>query len=332
MGQKSKKVVRSVRRQTLEGHCRFVLLDANVVAGYYLPESLDWKRARPRIKELIESVRAGASPEVFLYIPSICIAEVFAVFNKYTHATWDGRVNKRLPGLLHGNRCRTIKRQFSEDIHNGRLMQQVELNRYHVLATDLISPIDARYAFSRRTKKNPDPRRRMMAAADHLVIGMAIQLARVHGWTNFAVITADQRLANIVQRAATVRKTQAKELGVIDAADRLGIEFDPKLYPRVVHLGTASKAELADFFGEWPPPAKPPTKRRTNALRPSDVKLLSKLRRLKRMGRDQLPYTQAFEDICTDLERQTGRKVDRHLAWVELSNYEKVKQKQRRPA
>jgi hypothetical protein len=87
MGKRSKHHIRNPRRRTLVGYSRFVLLDANVVAGYYLPESLDWKRARPRIKELIDSVRAEASPEVFLYIPSICIAEVFGVFHKYTHAT-----------------------------------------------------------------------------------------------------------------------------------------------------------------------------------------------------------------------------------------------------
>lgn len=60
----------------------YVLLDANVAAGYYLPRSLRSVRARSRIESIIDASRSETG-DLFLYIPNFCIAEVFGTFMKY---------------------------------------------------------------------------------------------------------------------------------------------------------------------------------------------------------------------------------------------------------
>jgi len=186
----------TAKQHVLTGHTRFCLLDANLVAGYYLPESLKSMKARNRVKTIIESVRKGACPEVFLYVPNFCIAEVFRVFARYCWATWDSTVEKHLPGGLDQRKYKTYCRKFHQDIHNGMLIQQVELNRYHVLATDLISPVDAYYQYYRHRPGGKRYRKQMMSAMDHLIIGMGIHLTRVHSRGNFAILTADNRLTS----------------------------------------------------------------------------------------------------------------------------------------
>ena len=49
----------------------YVLLDANVTAGYYLTRSLRSKFATERIANIFDSVRTGES-DLFFYIPNFC--------------------------------------------------------------------------------------------------------------------------------------------------------------------------------------------------------------------------------------------------------------------
>jgi len=316
-------------KQILTGHTRFCLLDANLVAGYYLPESLKSERARHRIKTIIESIRKGACPEVFLYVPNFCIAEIFSVFARYCWATWDGSVKKNLPGGLDQRKYNSICRKFHQDIHNGVVLQQVELNRYHVLATDLINPVDAHYQYHRHHPGGKRYRKQMMSAADHLIIGMGIHLAKIHSRKNFAILTADHRLANILDRAKSVKPNMAQRLGLVDKAQALGLEYGPDIYPQVFHLGKTRDTDLAEYFGEWPLPQRPMRATKSKELRPADVSLLIKLKKASGVPRDQLPYTEAFEDICEEVERQTGRHIDRHEAWRAIGRVEKRPKRKR---
>ena len=61
----------------------YLLLDANIVLGYYLPKSLDFVKARERIQVIVESVRTKQSSH-FLYVPNFCIAEIFSNLAKYS--------------------------------------------------------------------------------------------------------------------------------------------------------------------------------------------------------------------------------------------------------
>lgn len=313
-----------MRRHILTGHTRFVLLDANLVAGYYLPESLSHKKAREIIADLVNSVDKGGSPEVVLYVPNFVIAEVFAVFSRYRFSrSWDRQVKKNMPKGLRQTPYQRIRARFHNDLHNCRLFNQVALDRYHVLATDLISPVDAHFQYYRHRHGGRKNQKRPMGAADHLVIGMGIWLARTHGHDNFAIMTADTRLARILDRAKSVKPTTAEKLGLPEAAGQLGLTYGPDIYPQVIYLGKRDKRQLADFFGQWPLPVKPHPKRESAEIGPADRKLLAQLRKQSGIPRDQLPYTQAFEDICVEFERRTGRAVDRNQAWRAILTIEK---------
>jgi len=314
-----------MQKTTLANHTRFVLLDANIVAGYYLPESLSSIRAREHIKNIINAVKNGGDSELLLFIPNLCIPEVFAVFAKYGFATWDGNVKKILPKGLSKSRYKEIRENFGDDLHNGVLLQQVELNRYHILATDLISPVDANFEHYRnRTKRK---HKRMMGATDHTIIGMGIHLSKIHGKDNFAILTADHRLSDILTRAASVNRNTAKRLGLVSIAQELGLEYSADIYPNVINLAKTTKNELRNFFEVWPLPAKPITRKIMTKLSEEDSQFLVKLRKQNGIHRDRMPYTKAFESICKEFERIKGQVVDRNAAWSAILRIEKRSKK-----
>src|SRR5690625_5821185 len=72
----------------------YLLLDANVTAGYYLPRSLNSKKAKDRIANIFDSARSGRS-DFFFYLPNFCVAEVFSVFMKHSFGAWNSHVKKK---------------------------------------------------------------------------------------------------------------------------------------------------------------------------------------------------------------------------------------------
>ena len=318
-------------KATLTNHTHFLLLDANLVAGYYLPESLSSVSARPLIKNIIYAVKNGGAPEIFLYIPNLCVPEVLAVFAKYFFATWDRQVKKNLPKKLKKADYESILSQFRNDLHNGKLLNQVELNQYHILATHLISSVDANYQYYRkRTNKKVKRNKKMMGAADHTVIGMGINLSRIHGRDNFAILTADHRLADILIRATSVRTNTAKKLGLLETASELGLAYGKDIYPRVINIAKTTKKELKEFFGVWPLPTKAIIKKPLVWLSSDDCQLLAELRKESGVGRDSLPYTDTFESICREFERVKGQAVDRNAAWKAIGRIEKQPKRNRK--
>lgn len=303
-------------------HSRFVLLDANLIAGYYLPESLTHVIAREHIKNIIESVKAGGASDVLLYIPQLCIPEVLSVFAKYSFATWDRQVKKNLRNKLTESDYTALVERFLVDIHKRRILNQVELNQYDILATRLISLVDAKYEYY-RNRRDMKVKKKMMSAADHTIIGMGICLSRIHGRDNFAVLTADHRLADILKRATAVKLNTAKKLGLLETAQESGLEYNKDIYPHVINLAKTSKKELKEFFGEWPLPTKPIVRKPLLKLSDEDGQFLVQLRQQSGKGRDSLPYTDAFESICRKFEQWKGQVVDRNTAWLAIGRIEK---------
>ena len=234
---------------------KFLLLDASVVVPYYLPKAARHKKVPGRISTLVDSVRKGLSAHLFLYVPNTCIGEVFDVFNRFCWASWNPQVRKVFPRGLHGRTYERVRREFREDIHNGRVLHQYELCRYHLLALDLISPVDQYFQHYRDRGKTKT--KRPMGIADLLVAAMAIWLVRIHGWEQFALVTADHRMSDILTKVATrvaSRSATAQKLGLPTRAAELGFQFDSHLYPRVLNLAQARNSDLSHFFGEWPLP------------------------------------------------------------------------------
>ena len=226
---------------------KYILLDANVTAGYYLWRSLSSKIARERITNILDSGRSGES-KFFFYLPNFCVAEVFSVFMKYSFGTWNAHVKgKSIDTRVYNS----LVRQFQSDIHNGKFIYHYELNRYHVLGINLVAPVDHHFQITQKKKKQKQPR--PMSTFDHLILSMGIHLVHVHGRENVLILSADNRLTNVLKkcRDGLPYQTQRK-LKLLDAETVTGKKFGPDIFPKGLNLGTTKKSELEEEFGEWP--------------------------------------------------------------------------------
>jgi hypothetical protein len=227
---------------------KYILLDSNVTAGYYLPRSLDSSKARERIRNIFDSVRSGNAP-MFFYLPNFCVAEVFSVFMKHSFGAWNAHVTKK-GKTLDKRVYKSLVEQFQRDIHNGRFIYHYELSRYHILGINLVAPVDHYYKF-KRSKKRVAP----MGTFDHLIVSMGIHLVHIHGKPNVVLLTTDDRISNILGRcnqglpAATARRLKLQR-----AEELTGKPFTPDTFPRCVNLKNATQNELISIFGSWPLP------------------------------------------------------------------------------
>lgn len=230
---------------------RYLLWDASAVIPYYVKEATrNNHNVHPRASVILESVRHHRT-DSFCAIPNIVIAEVFASLDRECYSAWDPRVNKHYGGsgkTLDKRRHTSARKKFRNDIHNGSLFYQVEVNRYHVLALDLIAPID-KYMKHYRKKGT-----RSMGASDLLILAMGIHLKKIHGGENFAIVSADRRMGAILNTVVPrLRDATARKLGLFEKAEELRFgSWSSNLYPRVVDIERCNEDELSGFFGQWP--------------------------------------------------------------------------------
>src|SRR5450755_2334043 len=165
----------------------YVLLDACVPAAHFAPKSTRNATLVSRSTCLFEG--AANNEQIRFLIPNFCIAEVFAVFEKYRWGrTWNPQV---LPAhTLTAREFTAARKGFGEAIHNASNILQVELNRYHILSVDLISPVNNAYQINRarrgaRGRRNTSP----ASTYDMLVAAMGIWLGQQYGPENFTLVT-----------------------------------------------------------------------------------------------------------------------------------------------
>jgi len=181
-------------------------------------------------------------------IPSFCIGETFAVFEKHRWgASWNKHVNDNT--RLTPAKFRAARQAFHRAIHNGAKLLPIELNRYHVLCLDLIAPINAAYRIKRDRKfrKNVSP----ASTYDLLFVAMGIWLQRQHGSTDFLVATGDERVALVVKRAKSVNLGRPMRTHLADVANQLGLTYGPTIYPRIVDLVHAKNTDLEAALPGW---------------------------------------------------------------------------------
>lgn len=218
------------------------------MASYYLDVSARSKKVADISKSIIDYHKKGYAPNWYLMIPNIAIAEVFSIFAKYCFGKWNPHVKKNLQGGLDTRKYKSIVKQFRNDIHNGSLFHQIELNRYHILLADLIYPFDHYYQIYRGSKRKVP-----MQTSDILILAMGIDLNHQFGEDRFCILTADNRMYDLCVRIrGGIKDGTVRKLWIEDSARRLGKHFSPDMYPRVINIGKATKAGLAEAFGEWP--------------------------------------------------------------------------------
>jgi hypothetical protein len=228
----------------------WLLWDASAVLSYYLPELAPSPKATARTRIILDAVR-NHRLVAHCYIPNLVVAESFAALDRACYSKWDSQINRQFGGqgrTLDARRRRTIRKRVRRDIHNGRLFYQYDLTRYHILALDLIAPIDKHRKFYRTRNV------RSMGASDLLIGAMGIHLAKIHGRERLRLLTTDRRMRAIFDQAPQqLAANTARYLGLPVAAEVLGFgEWAPDLYPRVLDLARCSDSDLNSFFGQWP--------------------------------------------------------------------------------
>jgi hypothetical protein len=294
----------------------YLLLDANIFTGYYARQTLTnaIASAGPRIGIIIDSVRRGCSTHIKLLVPEIGVAEAQTVLSKHANPKWKGPKKKKDdPQSIHGRTYQAIVRRLRDDLHGGRLIESVPLQRYHVLAKQLITPIDHQLRL-----KTADGSRyvKELGGTDQLIGGMAIWLTRLLGQEWLVVLTTDYRLAKVMEKARRVRESQAKAWGIFDAARDIGIEWHTDIYPRTIHLARASEEALRRVFRSWPLPLDKRMPRvRCRAVTGKEVEILLTRNRAIGIGRDRLPYSPQMTALTNQFNDATGHSFTEVEVW-----------------
>lgn len=301
---------------------KYLLLDACVIAAYYLPESATrYSYLGTRANSLIDAIKTGHLGAKKLLIPSICVPEVFSIFAKYRFGEWNHHVNKTIDDTVYWK----ARLSFRNDIHNGKHIQQFELSRYHIFATDLISPVDHHYEYY-RNRNNKSKRKIPMGAFDHTIIGMGIELVKSRGAEDVLIITSDRRLGHILDKARSVPEKIAAQLGLVRTAKDLGLKYGAAIYPQVVNLATARDSELKEKLGDWPlniSGGRSPSLSLTRLTKSQRDELKRTYKRVTEKTSESVVYTDEFEIIYEAFLSKTGLDVDRNTVAVSLSNLRK---------
>ena len=231
---------------------RHILIDACVAAAAFAPSTTRSGMLVSRAKALVHGGADGYEPQ--LLIPNFCIAETFAVLEKYRWgALWNPHVTAR--ARLTPRQFRQARKAFQDAIHNGPKLLQVELNRYHVLCLDLISPLNAAYRIKRdRGKKGKKRKRKNVSPAktyDLLFIAMGIWLQKLLGANDFVVATGDERIGLVVKRAKSTSLAAPMRRHLKAVARNIGLRHGAAIYPNVVDLIHANKTQLNTAFPNW---------------------------------------------------------------------------------
>jgi hypothetical protein len=295
----------------------YCLLDANLLAGYYAPQTLDDKEAANRIRNIIDSVRNGCSPHIKLLVPEICVAEAQTVLSKHANPKWKGTKKRDDPRSIHGKSYKSMESSMREHLHGGKVIESLPLQRYHVLMKHLITPIDHDIRKLGKGRKNVT---RAMGGTDQLICGMAIWLCRLLGQGRLWVLTGDYRMAWVMNKAHKITDKKAMRLGIKQRAEQdIGFAFSKTIYPRAIYLSRAKVNELRECFGAWPLP----TRKRKQLAHPrspraQEIEELVQLYKNMGIGRDRLPYTKHITHLTRQFCGRTGLKLDEGEVWSHL--------------
>jgi len=299
----------------------YLILDANVLAGYYAPQTFN-KSSMPaadKISNIIDSVQKGCSPHIKLLTPEICVAEAQTVLSKHANPTWMGKSKREHSQAIHGKTYKKIVTTMRADLHGGKLIESIPLQRYHVLAKHLITPIDHNL---RIRKKDGKDFTKELGGTDQLICGISIWLTRLLGQERVWVVTADYRLAKVLEKAHKVTDQQFVKWGIKEVAEKnIGFHFSKEIYPNPLYLPTATDKQLRKIFGCYPLPLKKKKSlKKQRNVRNTDINKLVELYKNIGVGRDNFPYSENIKKLSKQFTDATGLTLTEPELWRILLN------------
>jgi hypothetical protein len=95
-------------------------------------------------------------------------------------------------------------------------------------------------------RRNPKP----AGTSDQLIVSMGVQLAHLHGAPNTVIVTADRRLADLVEKCRKPMKPEVRRrLGLDRCKKIVGREFAPQTFPNIIDLQRAPRWQASQFVG-----------------------------------------------------------------------------------
>ncbi len=154
------------------------LFDASAAVEIYVPRN---ERTKKAVRYILE--QKNTYNEAVLFIPNICIAEVFNTLARKRFKPRDQN-----DALDSENYERHLER-FREHVHWGRTLYPYDASRYHIIAADKIIPVEHELA-----SKNE---RDHLSTFDILVIAMACELAYIGRREDTFLVTCDHRIKQV---------------------------------------------------------------------------------------------------------------------------------------
>jgi hypothetical protein len=196
------------------------LFDSSAAVEIYTPRS-------SRINKIVNYVVEQKSlyRQASLYIPNFCIVEVFNTFAK-KHFDEQTLTKEQYEDTL---------KRFRKDVHWAALLYPYDLNRYHILASDEIIPIEHHVA---RTKEWDH-----LSTFDILLIAMASELAFMGSPEDLVLLTCDKRIKRVCDEFRRITPNNREEW-------KVPREFgEPKrsrwIAPPAIYLPEMSAIELS---------------------------------------------------------------------------------------
>jgi hypothetical protein len=190
------------------------LFDASAAVEIYAPRDDQTNGAARYIPEQKTTYCQAA-----LFIPNICIAEVFNTLARKYFKPREGEAIDR-------ERYERHLAHFREDVHWGKTLYPYDVNRYHIIAADRIMPVEHDIA-------SKDARDHM-STFDILVIAMACELAYLGQREDTFLVTCDYTMKQVSDELKNSGRRRLMVAGTLGTLDRKRWVPPPCLYlPRL---------------------------------------------------------------------------------------------------
>lgn len=314
----------------MHGH---IVVDTNILVDYLHPGACMSRRLAERVRVLFDSALVAKWTDVKLHIPAIAVVEAIGTLDKYRFCTWHGPVRNNPSVRLSAAAYKKARQAIHEAVTHRRF-EQIEHEPCHVVLSSLVSQVNHIYQYRRKHQRRSAREikiRPPMGAADCMIASMAILLGSRVGVESVRLLTADQRLADVMTKCRQLTTWRADRLGLPPIAASVGLNWRPTMYPVTVNLRTARTKDLRAALGGWPLPTTPlrslPPKQPFGPAEDAAIvsSWINAAADYRLRNPDNLPFHPALQDIRIRVAADHGLDIPAQLIFKRLLTLRKQK-------
>jgi predicted nucleic acid-binding protein len=203
------------------------LFDASAAVEIYLPHT---RQNETHVNYILEQKTLHRKAAIF--IPNICIAEVFNTFARK-------RFKPRVPREgINQEDYKKVLEQFRDDVHWGKALYPYDVNRYHIIAADKIILAEQNLA-SRQDKYDH------LSTFDILIIAMACELAYMGQRDETFLVTCDKRMSRVCEMLRSSDLTHLDVPGPVSDTEKQ--RWQP---PTCLYLPEIKRGDIKAVIGQ----------------------------------------------------------------------------------